>query len=207
MTEGIGGSVEAEVRGDCDSRDRTRLRAVRRQRVKEGRSMRRIGTWLRAGGRAAGVLPPPAAGVPQGGVVSPVVANLVLPHGVEAWCECAGRPRRQGRCFLSRFADACVRGCEEDVDARKRMDGLPKRCARFGLRMPPTQTTLRALRKPDARAGAEEGDGPVDFLGLPHSWTRSRRGFWVSKRRRAGQRLRRTQKSLWRWCRTNRHTP
>src|SRR2546425_1221947 len=87
------------------------------------------------------------------------------------------------------------------------MDVRPKRFARFGLRMHPTKTALRAFRKPDACEGSEDGNGTCDFLGLPHDWTRSRRGLWVIKRRPAGKRLRRTKKSLWRWCRTNRHAP
>ncbi len=117
------------------------------------------------------------------------------------------RPRLQGRCFLIRYADDCVIGCEVEADARKIMDVRPKRFARFGLRMHPTKTALRAFRKPDACEGSEDGNGTCDFLGLPHDWTRSRRGLWVIKRRPAGKRLRRTKKSLWRWCRTNRHAP
>jgi len=72
MTEGIGWIVDAEVSGDFDSIDRTRLREVLRQRVKDGRSMRLIGKWLRAGVMEEGVLTHPETGVPQGGVVSPV---------------------------------------------------------------------------------------------------------------------------------------
>jgi len=113
----------------------------------------------------------------------------------------------QGRCFFIRYADDCVIGCAGEADARKSMDVLPKRFSRFGLRIHPTKTALRAFRKPDAREGSEDGKGTCDFLGLTHDWTRSRRGLWVIKRRTAGKRLRRTKKSLWRWCRTNRHAP
>ena len=113
----------------------------------------------------------------------------------------------KGRCFLSRFADDCVIGCEVAADARKIMDVLPKRFVRFGLRMHPTKTALRALKKPEARKGSEDGNGTGDFLGLTHGGTPSRRGLWVIKRRTARKRLRRTKQSLWRWCRTKRHTP
>jgi len=84
---------------------------------------------------------------------------------------------------------------------------LPKRCARFGLRMPPTKTALIACRKPEARQETEDGNGPCDFLGWTHSWTQSRRGCWVIKRKTASKRRHRTKKSRWRWCRTNRHAP
>jgi RNA-directed DNA polymerase len=106
-----------------------------------------------------------------------------------------------------RFADDVVRGGELETDARRIMAVLPKRCARCGLRMPPTQTARIACRKPEARQETEDGNGPCDFLGLTHDWTPSRRGCWVITRTTARKRRPRTKKSLGRWCRTNRHAP
>ena len=84
---------------------------------------------------------------------------------------------------------------------------LPKRLTRFGLRTHPTQTALIAFRKPAARQGGAAGNGTCDLFGLPHDWTKSRRGFWVIKRRTARKRLCRTQTALWRWGRAKRHAP
>jgi RNA-directed DNA polymerase len=207
MTEGIGGIVDADVSGYFESREKTWLRDMLRTRVNEGSLWRLIGKWLHAGVMEEGVLTHPETGVPQGGVIAPVLAHLFLHHGLEAWVEREGRPRMQGRCFLMRFADDCVMGCALATEARRIMAVLPKRFARFGLRMHPTKTTLVACRKPGARQETEDGNGPFDLLGLTHDWTTSRRGCWVIKRKTAGKRIRRTKKSLWRWCRTNRHAP
>jgi RNA-directed DNA polymerase len=84
---------------------------------------------------------------------------------------------------------------------------LPKRFARLGLTIHPEKTALIAFGKPDARQASANGHGTCDFLGLTHDWAQSRWGFWVIKRRTASKRLRRTKKSLWRWCRTNRYAP
>ena len=207
MTEGIGWIVDADVSGYFDSIDRTRLREVLRKRINDGSILRLIGKWLRAGVMEQGALTHPETGVVQGGVISPVLANVFLHHVLDAWFEGEVRPRMQGRCFLLRFADDFVIGCELEADARKIMTVLPKRFARFGLTIHPTKTALIAFRKPKAHQGSESGNGTCTFLGLTHYWTKSRRGFWVIKRRTARKRLRRTKKSLWRWCRNNRHAP
>ena len=207
MTEGIGGIVDADVSGYVDSIDRTRLREVLRQRVNDGRIVRRMGKWLRAGVREEGELRHPETGVVQGGVISPVLANGFLHPVLDEWCAREVRPRRKGRCFLLRFADDLVMGCEREADARRSMAVLRKRFARLGLSIHPEKTTLVAFRQPDTRKGPVQGNGTFDFLGLTHSWTQSRRGCWVIKRRTARKRLRRTKKAVGRWCRTNRHAP
>ena len=207
MTEGSGGIVEAEVRGYVDRIDGTRRRDVRWKRGNEGRSMRLMGKGLHAGGMEEGVWTHPETGVPPGGVLSPGLANICLQHVREEWCEREVRPRMQGRCFLMRCAEDVGMGCEWATEARRIMAVLPKRCARCGRRMHPTKTALIAFRTPETRQETEDGNGPFDFLGLPHDWTQSRRGCWGSKRQTAGKRRRRTKKSLWRWCRTKRHAP
>jgi RNA-directed DNA polymerase len=207
LTEGSGWIVDADVRGDFDRIDRTRLREGLRMRVNDGRILRLLGKWRRAGVMEEGVLPQAATGVVQGGVRSPVLANVFLHHVLDEWFERDVRPRMQGRCFLIRFADDFVIGCALEADARQMMAVLPKRLARFGRTMHPTQTALMAFRKPEAHQGADSGNGTFTFLGLTHYWTKSRRGFWVSKRRTARKRLRRTKKSLWRWGHTPRHAP
>ena len=207
MRDNIGWIVDADVSGYFDSIDRTRLRDGLRQRVNDGSILRLIGKWLRAGGMEDGILSHPETGVVQGGVISPVLANIFLHHVLDEWFEQEVQPRMQGRCFLIRFADAFVIGCEAEADARRIMDVLPKRFARYGLTIHPTKTTVIAFRKPAARQGSADGSGTFDVLGLTHDWTKSRRGFWVIKRRTARKRLRRTKKSVWRWCRINRHAP
>ena len=207
MQEGIGWIVDADVSGYFESIDRTRLQEVLRRRVNDGGIRRLIGKWLRAGVMEDGEWHRPETGVVQGGVISPVLANIFLHHVLDEWFEREVRPRMKGRCFLLRFADDFVIGCELATDARKIMTVRPKRCARFGLTIHPTKTALIAFRQPHTRQASANGNGTFDFLGLTHDWTPSRRGFWVIKRRTASKRLRRTKKALWRWCRTTRHAP
>jgi RNA-directed DNA polymerase len=207
LTEGASWIVDADVSGYFDRIDRTHLREVLRRRVNDGSIMRLIGKWLRAGVMEEGVIHYPETGVVQGGVISPVLANVLLHHVLDEWFEQEVQPRLKGRSILTRFADDCVIGCEWETDAQRIMAVLPKRFSRFGLSIHPEKTVMIKFRRPMARMASGDGNGTFDFLGLTHYWARSRRGYWVIKRKTARKRLRRAKKSLWRWCRANRHLP
>jgi RNA-directed DNA polymerase len=207
LTEGASWIVDADVSGYFDRIDRTHLREVLRRRVNDGSIMRLIGKWLRAGVMEEGVIHYPETGVVQGGVISPVLANVLLHHVLDEWFEQEVQPRLKGRSILTRFADDFVIGCEWETDAQRIMAVLPKRFSRFGLSIHPEKTVMIKFRRPMARMASGDGNGTFDFLGLTHYWARSRRGYWVIKRKTARKRLRRAKKSLWRWCRANRHLP
>ena len=85
------------------------------------------------------------------------------------------------------------------------MDVLPKRFNRFALTIHPEKTVLVGFKPPPVRDQSAGGKGTFDFLGFTHYWTKSRRGYWVIKRKTVGKRLRRSVKSIWQWCRENRH--
>ena len=124
--------------------------------------MRLIGKWLRAGVMEDGVLNHPETGVVQGGVISPVLANIFLHHVLDEWFEREVRPRMQGRGFLMRFADDFVIGCELEADARRIMAVLPKRFARFGLTHPSDEDGVDRVQE-----AGRPTKGPT--LGTAHS--------------------------------------
>lgn len=136
-----------------------------------------------------------------------MLANIFLHHVLDEWFVKEVKPRMKGRCFLIRFADDFVIGCEVEGDARRILEVLAKRFGRFGLTIHSEKTALIRFRKPESNGESGGGNGTFDFLGFTHYWAKSRRGAWVIKRRTAKKRLRRAKKSLWQWCRGNRHRP
>ena len=199
--------VDADVSGFFDNLDWSHLRAFIQQRVNDGGVLRLIGKWLHAGVLESGALSYPDKGTPQGGVVSPMLANVFLHHVLDEWFVKEVQPRMQGRCFVTRFADDFILGFEIEVDAQRVMDVLPKRFHRFGLTIHPEKTVLIAFKKPPGRDPWARGKGTFDFLGFTHYWGKTRRGYWVIKRKTVGKRLRRFMKGIWTWCRENRHEP
>src|SRR5262245_30333261 len=199
--------VDADVSGFFDNLDWSHLRAFIQRRVSDGGILRLIGKWLHAGVLEAGVLMHLDKGTPQGGVISPMLANVFLHHVLDEWFVKDVQPRMKGRCFLTRFADDFIIGCELEADARRVMKVLPKRFSRFRLTIHPEKTVLVEFKKPPYRERAAHSKGTFDFLGLTHYWAKTRRGYWVIKRKTVGKRLRRFLKEIWAWCREQRHAP
>jgi RNA-directed DNA polymerase len=199
--------IDLDVTGFFDNMRHDLMLSLTNLRVNDGSLNRLIGRWLHAGVLDGDNLTHPDTGTPQGGVISPLLANIFLHHVLDEWFVKEVQPRMKGKCFLIRFADDAVIGCELESDAQRLMAVLPKRFARFGLTVHPAKTALIAFRRPVRHEETDEGNGTFDFLGFTHYWAKSRRGYWVVKRRTADKRLRRRLKEIWDWCRDNRHAP
>jgi RNA-directed DNA polymerase len=199
--------VDADVSGFFDNLDWGHLREFIMQRVNDGGILRLIGKWLHAGVLEAGELTHPDKGTPQGGVVSPMVSNIFLHQVLDEWFVKDVQPRMKGRCFVIRFADDFIIGCELEADARRVMAVLPKRFKRFSLTIHPEKTGLIEFKRPPSRDKSAGGKGSFDFLGFTHYWAKTRRGYWVIKRKTVRKRLCRFMKEIWPWCRENRHEP
>jgi group II intron reverse transcriptase/maturase len=204
--------VEVDIRKFFDTLDHAHLRTLLRQRVRDGVLLRLIDKWLKAGVLEGGELTYPEAGTPQGGVISPLLANIYLHYVLDVWFEQEVKPRLKGRAFLVRYADDFVMGFACEEDARRVLDVLPKRFGKYGLTIHPDKTRLVPFVRPPSRPAADGADsgpppGSFDFLGFCHFWSRSKQGFRVVKRKTAGDRFHRALKKIAAWCRLNRHLP
>ena len=204
--------ADVDLRKFFDTIDHGHLRDFLKRRVRDGVILRLIGKWLNAGVLEGGVLTVPDEGTPQGGVISPLLANIVLHYVLDAWFEDDVRPRLKGEAFLIRYADDFVIGVAREDDARRIMAVLPQRMSKYGLTVHPEKTRLVRFAPPDA-CDADTEDrgqpepGTFDFLGFTHYWGASRTGGWVVKRKTAKGRLKRALAALSDWCRKNRHEP
>jgi group II intron reverse transcriptase/maturase len=204
MTEMGGGWVlEVDVRSYFDTVDHAQLRRIIEQRVRDGRLLKLIGKWLHAGVLEEGRLYYPEAGTPQGGVISPILANIYLHEVMDLWFERMVRPVLKGSAFLVRFADDMAMGFEREDDARRVLEALPKRFEKYGLKLHPEKTRLIRFTPPGDGNGGQ--GGTFDLLGFTHYWGKSRRGSWVIKRKTAAKRLCRALKRTAAWCKRHRH--
>jgi RNA-directed DNA polymerase len=212
QTMALGGCwlVEVDIRKFFDTLEHSHLRELVRRRVRDGVLLRLIGKWLNAGVLEAGELSFPEEGTPQGGVISPLLANVYLHYVLDEWFERKVKPRLRGKAFLVRYADDFVMGFACEEDARRVLGVLPLRFGKYGLTLHPDKTQLVPFRRPSERlppASTGPEPGTFDLLGFTHYWGRSWRGGWVVKRQTSSSRFSRAIKKIAIWCRSNRHLP
>jgi group II intron reverse transcriptase/maturase len=205
MEHGIRWIVDADISGFFDNIDWSWLRSFIQQRINDGGLLRLIGKWLNAGVMEGDQITYSDRGTPQGGTISPCLANIFLHHVLDEWFVNEVKPRMRGHCFIVRFADDFVIGFQREDDAKRVMDILPKRFAKYGLEIHPEKSRLLSFGKPASGKEVTRGDNTFDFLGFTHYWARTRRGYWVIKRKTARKKVRKTVQALWTWCRNNRH--
>jgi group II intron reverse transcriptase/maturase len=205
--------VELDIRKYFDSIDHEHLRGVLSQRVRDGVVLRLIGKWLNAGVMEDGALQHPEMGAPQGGVISPLIANIFLHEVLDVWFHKEVRPRLRSRALLVRYADDAVMLFDSEEDARRVMDVLAKRFEKYGLTLHPDKTRLVPFKRPDrAPVRRDDDDGPdgpgsFDFLGFTFHWGKSLAGKWVVRTRTAKDRFARALTKLSLWCKRNLHAP
>lgn len=205
--------LDVDIQQFFDTLDHAHLRDFVQQRVRDGVIRRLLGKWLNAGVMEAGSTWRPERGTPQGGVISPLLANIYLHYVLDEWFEQEVKPRLADRATMVRYADDVVMVFRSQRDAERTLEVLPKRLAKYGLSLHPEKTRLLEFRRPprvrsddEPRSGGGHGRS-FDFLGFTHYWCRSRKGNWVVKRKTARRRLARAIRRVAQWCRRNRHLP
>ena len=164
--------VEADIKGFFDNIRWEWLERMLEQRIADGAFLNLIRKWLRAGIlEEDGQVIHPQTGTPQGGVVSPVLANIYLHYVLDLWFERVVRPQQQGRCRMIRYADDFVACFEYRHEAEAFEKALKARLAKFGLEVATDKTKT-------LRFGHNGGphNGRFDFLGFEFYWEPDRQG-------------------------------
>ena len=195
--------VEADIKGFFDHMDHNWLLKMLQLRIDDRAFLGLIRKWLKAGIlETDGRVIHPDTGVPQGGVVSPVLANVYLHNALDLWFEKVVKPRCQGEALLSRYADDLVWAFRFRTDAEWFYQVLPTRLGKFKLEVAPGKT--RILRFSRFHPGMTRR---FTFLGFEFYWKEDRQGVPRVKRRTARPRWQRACQRIKEWIQANRHLP
>jgi group II intron reverse transcriptase/maturase len=194
--------VEADIQGFFDNIDHERLLEMLAERMDDKALLQLIGKWLKAGVLdTSGEVIHPAAGTPQGGIVSPILANIYLHYCLDEWFQHVVKKYCRGEACLIRYADDFVCAFERAEDAERFYQVLGKRLEKFGLKLSAEKTRVIAFDR-----GQSEQEG-FEFLGFEFRWGQDRQGKAHVKRRTSRKKLRSSLDRFTQWCRQKRHCP
>ena len=192
--------VEADIKGFFDNIDHDRLLKMLEERIDDKALLRLIRKWLKAGVLDTnGEVIHPEAGTPQGGIVSPILANIYLHYCLDGWFQHVVKKHCGGEACLIRYADDFVCAFEREGDAERFYQVLGKRLKKFGLELSGEKTRVIAFDRRQSKPGSFE------FLGFEFRWGKDRQGKAHVERRTSRKKLRSSLDRFTEWCREKRH--
>lgn len=195
--------VEADIKGFFDNIDHDWLLEMLEERIDDKTFLGLIDSWLKAGIlEIDGSVLHPHSGTPQGGVISPILANIYLHYAVDLWFEKAVKPQCKGQAHIIRFADDFVCAFQFKHEADRFFEALPERLAKFGLAVAPEKTCIHRFSRfyPSRKTR-------FTFLGFEFYWEPDTKGIPRVWRRTARKKLHAGIKAIKEWLKTNRHKP
>jgi len=185
--------LDADICGFFDAIDHEWLAKFIEHRIADQRVVRLIQKWLKAGVLEDGKRVQSEQGTPQGGCISPLLANIYLHYVLDVWVHKWRRTECQGDVIIVRYADDFVMGFENRNEAEACLEALRKRLGEFGLKLHPEKTRLIEFGRHTIDRGPGGGSGKAgtfDFLGFTHISARGRNGKFRVERRTMKKRLR-----------------
>lgn len=213
----VGYVIDADIEGYFDNVDHGKIVDCLKQRVSDEKFLRYIVRMLKSGIMEGRNYYATEKGTPQGGVASPILANIYLHYLLDLWFIRDILPNCRGQAQMIRYCDDFVICVEREDDARELLEQLEQRLGKGKLRLSMEKTRIIKFRRPsgsnsdsdtNSNSDAETKGGKpgtFNFLGLTHYWEKSRKGLYKVGRRTENKRLRKAVGKVKEWLRTNRN--
>ena len=202
--------VDADIKGFFDNVDHEWMMQFLGHRIADKRVLRYVKRFLKAGIMEDGAVSASDKGTPQGGLVSPILANIYLHYSLDIWFTRVFQKSCYGQSRLIRYADDFVVCFQYEADAIRFRHELDERLAKFGLEISPEKTKVIEFG-PFAESKARRGGGKAatfDFLGFTHYCSRSRNGRrFRMKRITSGKKFTAKIRIFRDWLKANRTLP
>ncbi|WP_353271931.1 group II intron reverse transcriptase/maturase [Wolbachia endosymbiont (group A) of Nomada goodeniana] len=193
--------VEVDIKKFYDNIQHKWLMRCLRERITDPNLLWLVKRFLKAGIVEAGNYEATKQGTPQGGIVSPVLANIYLHYVLDLWIEKKFKPRSRGYIQLIRFCDDFVVCCESKVDAEEFLELLKQRLNKFGLEVSENKTRVVKFGKREWQRAIREKrrTESFNFLGFTHYGAKSRRGRLMMGHKTSKLNLARKLKEIKEW--------
>ncbi len=194
--------VEADIKGFFDNVNQEWLMKFLEHRIGDKRIQRMVKRFLKAGVYEDGTITVSDEGTPQGGVISPLLANIYLHYALDLWFKKVIHPKCTGFARMIRYADDFVVCFQYELDAVNFYRELGNRLGKFGLEVEPTKTRVMKFGRFAVQNANVKGERPetFDFLGLTHycGTRRDGKGFRM-KRKTASKKFTAKVKAFKEW--------
>lgn len=202
--------LDADIRSYFDTIDHGWMQKLLEHRIGDRRLVRLLMKWMRAGVMEDGELRVVEEGTPQGGIISPLLANVYLHYALDRWLLDWRKKHARGEVYFVRYADDFVVGFQYEQDARAMHAALAERLAKFALELHPAKTRViqfgRFARENRERRGLSKPE-TFDFLGFTHIAGKDRAGRFQLQRRTSRKKRRAKLVHLKEQIRRRRHRP
>jgi RNA-directed DNA polymerase len=193
MTKRVSWVLDADIRGYFDAIDHQWLMKFIKHRIADKRVLRHIKKWLNAGVLEDGALARSEEGVPQGGSISPLLANVCLHYVFDLWADQWRARHVCGDVIIVRFCDDFVVGFQYRKDAEGFLVELRERFLKFNLELHKGKTRLIEFGRFAAQNRKGRGEGKpetFDFLGFTHICGKTQNGKYTVLRHSVNKRIR-----------------
>lgn len=207
MSQSMGYVIDADIEGYFDNVDHQKLVECLRQRISDERFLRYVVRMLKSGIMEGRNYYASEKGTPQGGVVSPILANIYLHYLLDVWFLRDIRPDCKGKAEMIRYCDDFLICVEKREDAEEILSQLEQRLEKGKLKLSQEKTRIVRFNRPNRRDKGDRGSKPgtFNFLGFTHYWEKSRNGLYKVGRRTENLRLKRAVVKVRVWLQENRN--
>lgn len=202
--------LDADIRSFFDTIDHGWMQKFIEHKIGDRRLVRLLMKWMKAGVMKDGELHEVTEGTPQGGIISPLLANIFLHYVLDLWVQSWRKTQAAGDVYVVRYADDFVMAFQNGLDARAMHRALSERMAKFGLELHPDKTRVIRFGRYARRDRERKGQGKPEtftFLGFVHIAGRSRKGTFQLQRQTSGKKMRASLARVKEACRRRRHLP
>ncbi len=193
--------VEADIKSFFDNINHDLLMEMLSKKINDKPFLRLICKWLKAGVLEEGKVINPLTGTPQGGIISPILANIYLHYVLDEWFEEVVKAHCRGEVYLCRYADDFVCLFQYEDDARRFYKALGLRLEKYGLSLAEDKTRMIRF----SRLHMEDKTW-FEFLGFEFRWGTNRAGKPQVMKRTSKKKFRNSLKAFLKWCKSNRNT-
>ena len=200
MNEKVNYVLEADIKGFFDNVDHEWMMKFLEHDIADQNFLRYIKRFLKAGIMEEGKWQASDKGTPQGGLISPVLANVYLHYALDLWFEVKIKPQLKGKGWFVRYADDFLIMFEREEDANKVMSEIPERLGKFGLEVAAEKTRVLPFGRND------RAHNSFDFLGFTFHEAKTRKGTYRVGIRSSEKKLKQKRQAISQWLKANMHS-